>query len=205
MALLNASQKQQVSAAIARVEQRTAGELVVVTAARADAYVAVRALCALPLTILLTGELFLRLHDISPWIFFAAQIPVGLGLYGLFGWGPLLRLLVPKRLVDAAVDACAKQAFVEFGVTETRDRSGVLILLCEAEHRVQLLADRGINERVAAGEWQKDVNELTRAIREGRAAEGLLTIVEAIGGLLAANFAQSPNDTNELGDAVREI
>lgn len=205
MALLTPEQKRHVAEAIARVEEQTAGELVVVTAKRADLYVAVRALWALPITVFVVGELFIQLPHVPSWIFFVSQIPLGLALYALLGWGPLLRLLVPRKVRDAAVDACAKRLFIEFGITETRDRSGVLILLCETEHRVQLLADSGIHRRVPTGEWQKDVDQLSRAIREGRAAEGLLAIVEAVGALLAANFAQNPLDTNELSDSVREI
>ena len=54
-----------------------------------------------------------------------------------------MRLIVPSRYQQDCVSAKTKQAFIELGVTETRDRSGVLILLSEAEHRVEILADRG--------------------------------------------------------------
>ncbi len=205
MPLLSASEKQRVTEAVARAETRTAGEIVVVLAARSDDYARRRALYALLLTIAVMSEAFVRLHAWPPWLFFVLELPVGLGAYALFGWGPVLRRVVPKAEQRAAVDSRSKQAFVEFGLTETRDRSGVLLLVSELEHRVQLLADRGVNDRVEAGVWQRDLDALIVAIAQGRPGDGLVTAVTQIGELLAQHFPQSQGDTNELGDQVRQI
>jgi len=205
MALLSASEKQRVSEAVARAETRTAGEIVVVVAARSDDYARRRALYALLLTIAVLSEAFVRLHAWPPWLLFVLEIPVALGAYALFGWGPVLRRVVPKAEQRAAVDSRIKQAFVEFGLTETRDRSGVLIFVSELEHRVRLLADRGVNERVEAGAWQRDLDALIAAIAQGRPGDGLVTAVTHIGELLAEHFPRNAGDANELGDHVREI
>jgi putative membrane protein len=99
----------------------------------------------------------------------------------------------------------AMRAFVEQGVTETRDRSGVLIFLSEAEHQVVILADKGINDRVEPSRWQTDVDGIVLAIKEGRAGAGVIAAVDRIGGLLAEAFPPRADDTNELSDAVRVV
>ncbi len=191
--------------AIARAEQGTAGELVVVVATRSDSYAKERALCALVLLALASGE-SLHFWPADSFVWFAfAQVALGLGLYALAGWAPLLRLVVPKARRSEAVDACAKRAFLEHGLMETRDRSGVLLLLSQAERRIRILADRGIHQRVEAEVWQRQVDGLGSALRSGHAAEGLVQVVESLGTLLAAHFPPRADDTNELGNEVREI
>jgi putative membrane protein len=97
----------------------------------------------------------------------------------------------------------AKQAFLDHGVTETRDRSGVLIFLSELEHQVQILADRGIHERLGVETWQRHVRTITRAIREDRAGIGIVEVVQEIGEELAAAFPARDDDENELPDGVQ--
>jgi putative membrane protein len=101
-----------------------------------------------------------------------------------------------------AVSDRVKQLFLELGIIETRDRSGVLVYLSELERRVEILADRGIHEHVGNQAWQAMVDELVGAIKGGRAAEGLATIIGRIGQELAAKFPPRPDDTNELPDEV---
>jgi putative membrane protein len=103
------------------------------------------------------------------------------------------------------VKARAEQLFIEEGVTETRERSGVLLYLSEAEHRVELLADRGIHERVGAETWQRLVDEVVIGIRAGHAMDGIVKAVDAIGASLAQHFPPSSDDVNELSNAPRRV
>jgi putative membrane protein len=90
-------------------------------------------------------------------------------------------------------------------VTETRERSGVLLFLSEAERRVELLADRGIHERVGTEDWQALVNAVVESIRTGHAGDGIASAVDAIGARLAQHFPPSPDDINELPDEPRRV
>lgn len=205
MALLSDDEKKQVSRAVASAERSTAGELVVVLAERSNSYAAWRAGLAGSLSVALTLEAYYLFQGWPAWALFVAQLPLALLLYWLLGSGALLRLVVPKKALTGVVEQRARAAFLEAGVTETRDRSGVLIFLSEAEHRAVILADRGIHERVAPDEWQKDVDDLVSAIRAGRPAQGLLAAVERIGSILAESFPPREDDVNELSDTVREV
>lgn len=202
MSLFSEAEKEKIQEAVRAAEAHTAGELVIVLTERSDDYAAARGTWALVLSFGLT-ELARFAPIDEQWLlplFALGVVP----LYFLLGLGPLLRLIVPARLRGARTLERALRAFTEEGVTETRDRSGVLILLSEAEHRVVILADKGIHERVEAGEWEKDVQTLTSGLRQKRAAESLLEVIRRIGGLLESAFPAGEENQNELPDAIRE-
>jgi uncharacterized membrane protein len=69
---------------------------------------------------------------------------------------------------------------------------------------VVILADSGINERVDADEWDRDVQTLTGALRSRAPEAGVLEVIERIGGILAAAFPPREDGKNELPDGLRE-
>jgi len=204
MGLLSKDEKQRIEQAVAQAERRTAGELVVVVTERSSDYAAFRAGLAAALTVALAIE-GVELLDLDAWVVMLLQLPVGAACYALLGHHAWVRWFVPKAVREQAVADRALTVFLESGVSETRDRSGVLVFLSEAERRAVILADKGINLRVAPEEWQTDIETLVRAIRQRDAARGLLAVVERIGGILADSFPARPDDDNELPNAVREL
>ncbi len=205
MGLLTDSEKNTVSEAIARAEEKTAGELVVVVSKRSGDYSAYRAGIAATVTVVIALEVSRLMPQLDDWILLLAQLPTALFFFWLSGANGLLRNLVPRSLQRHAVEQKALSVFLEAGVTETRDRSGVLIYLSEAEHRAVILGDTGIHARVESNEWQTDVDSLITAIQKGRAAAGLLEVVARIGGILEATFPPREDDENELSNQVREL
>jgi putative membrane protein len=203
MGLLSTDEKQRIEQAVALAERRTAGELVVVVAERSSDYAAFRAGLGAALTVALAIEAVQL--DIPTWLVLLLQLPAGAVWYAVLGHPAWVRWFVPKAVRQRAVAERALTVFLESGVSETRDRSGVLVFLSEAERRAVILADKGINARVAPEEWQSDIETLVRAIREGDAARGLAAVIERIGGILAETFPPGPDDRNELADAVREL
>lgn len=204
MSLFTETEKQQITAAIQGAEARTAGELAVVLTNRSDDYAAIRGAFALAVAVALTPEIVHLVPRLeSHWLTWVFGLSV-LFFYFILGLGPLLRVIVPERVREARTMARALRAFAEEGVTETRARSGVLIFLSEAEHRVVILADKGIHERVDADEWERDVRTLVAGLKSGQAAKTLLEVIERIGELLSASFPTDVLNENELPDQVRE-
>ncbi|HXS15637.1 MAG TPA: TPM domain-containing protein [Polyangiaceae bacterium] len=205
MALLTEQQSEQVSQAVARAEAKTSGELVVLIARRCDDYSLFRGLFALLIALGSSdalGWFFPRLHLTQ---LLVAQLVLIIALYFVSQWGPLLRLVVPAGVRARRVQERAFRAMVEHGIVDTEQRSGVLILLSEQEHRVVLLADRGINARVSPHEWEEDVQTLITALKKGNTSVGLLHVIERVGLLLAQHFPRQTDDQNELPDAPRLI
>jgi putative membrane protein len=206
MALLtDGADAQRVGECVAAAELRSAGEIVVAVARRSAEYGRERAWFTLIVTLCAALVAYRFVPQLPEVWLLCAQAPFALGAWWLSGLPGLLRRLVPRAVQHGAVHARAEQLFLQLGVTETRERSGVLLLLSEAEHRVELLADRGIHQRVGSEVWQSLVQAVTRAIREGHAADGVCAAVDAIGDALARHFPRSEDDINELPDAVQRV
>lgn len=109
----------------------------------------------------------------------------------------LRRCLVPASLAENEVLQRALALFHSHRMDRTRDRNAVLIFVSLLEHRVVILADRGIDERAPEGTWRRIRDRLTAGLRAGRAVEALRIAIEEIGNLLAAHF---PRDSAQEGD-----
>jgi uncharacterized membrane protein len=178
---------------------------VVVLAERSAGYERQRAALSFTATLLVAVALYRFVPAIHELWLLCGQAPLALAFWWLSGQRPVTRRIVPRAAQAGAVQARSMQVFVEHGVTETRERSGVLLFLSETERRVELLADRGIHERVEAELWQALVDDVVAAIRGGHAADGIARAVDAIGARLAQHFPPSAHDTNELPDAPRQV
>lgn len=94
----------------------------------------------------------------------------------------------------------AREVFAAQGVWNTEENNGVLIYLLLADHKVEVVADRGVDAKVAPGEWQAICHGMETHFREGRFEEGALAGVRAVSDLLAHHFPAGPEGRNELGD-----
>jgi putative membrane protein len=204
MALLSSGDKERVQAAVKGIEGTTSGEVVVAVVPRSAAYDLWRCGAAL-LWAVATALLVFELSPALPgrWLL-VSVVPLAAAWYLVLGAAPLLARLVPAALEQRAVLAKAFELFAEHGVANTRDRTGVLILVSELERRVVILGDRAVNAAVGPDGWKAEVGKLTVAIAEGRAAVGLLAVLEGIGSVLAERFPRRADDTNELPDRVIE-
>jgi len=182
---------------VQEAELRTSGEIVPMVVPRSDAYTGVRAVTA-GLLAFAAGAVLLVL-PVAHWLWLPPlQIITFVVAYALAGRPSLLRQLIPGRIRAAAVAQAARLAFLERGVMETRDRTGILIYISLLEHRVEILADRGIDQRVEDGTWDGVVETILTGIRERRAEEGLTEAIRHCGEILASTFPPRPDDTNEL-------
>jgi uncharacterized membrane protein len=93
--------------------------------------------------------------------------------------------------------------FGKLRVWDTEHNNGVLIYLLLAEHRIEIVADRGLNRHVDASQWQTIMAQMRGAFRAGRFEAGLNDAVDAVDRLLCAHFALDATQANpnELPDA----
>jgi putative membrane protein len=137
------------------------------------------------------------------WITLPVVAGAGLG-YLLGGVGAVGRWLIPEDRLDRAVTMRAEAAFLEEEVFDTRDRTGVLVMISLFEHRAVILADAGINRVVPENTWQELVDQLVSGIRSGRAAEAMRDAVASCGKVLEEyEVPLRPDDEDELPDAPR--
>jgi putative membrane protein len=85
----------------------------------------------------------------------------------------------------------------------TKDRTGILILVSILERRVHVLADKGLNDRVPPGTWDGLVNGILVGIRTGQATDAICEAIAKCGVLLAqVSPAGSGDNPNELPDRI---
>ena len=205
MTFLNETEKERLRARIEEAEKQTSGELVTVIAGQSDPYAyipllwaSVVALSVLPLAGL--ANLQLDLSAIS-----ILQLATFLVLAFAFRWPPLKMRLIPKAVKLRRAARSAREQFLEQGLHHTENRSGVLIFVSVAERYVEILADKGINDRVDQAQWDAIVADFVKAVKAGEIAQGFEKAVAACGALLAEHFPAKPGDKNELPDHLIEI
>jgi uncharacterized membrane protein len=96
--------------------------------------------------------------------------------------------------------ARALQLFGQLGVWDTEHNNGVLVYVLLADRDVEIIADRGINRRVAQDAWDAICRAMERSFGEGRFEEGAVEGVSAVGELLAQHFPRTAPGPNELPD-----
>ncbi len=109
---------------------------------------------------------------------------------------------------QAAVGAVVRQrALTWFGrlrVWDTEHNNGVLIYLLLSEHRIEIVADRGLQRCASTPDWQAIVTRLGTHLRGEDFESGLTQALEEVSALLVTHFARVPDaaDDNELPDLI---
>ncbi|HKC52472.1 MAG TPA: hypothetical protein VKF60_16915, partial [Myxococcota bacterium] len=153
-----------IEAAVRGAERATSGEIVPVVVERSDSYADVRIGAAAIVAFALGGALLALAPALEAWLV-PTQICVFAALCWAVGWRPLLGLVAPNPLFAERVHRAASLAFLDAGLVETRDRTGILIFVSLLERRVQVLADHGIHLRVPDGTWDGVVERVVAGIR----------------------------------------
>jgi putative membrane protein len=157
------------------------------------------------------GLLALALATNGSWWLFDGSLWISLAILLVTYWPcrlllrcspPLLRRLINPAEIDAEVAECAKVSFLDHGLHRTVDGTGILILICLFEHRVQVLADHGIHHAVSPETWQRVADMVTAGIKSGRTCEALCEAVTYCGDLLAEKFPPRHDDTDELPNLI---
>lgn len=113
------------------------------------------------------------------------------------------RLIVPKSVLRLKVNQRAVRYFLESGVYNTKDRTGILIFISYLERRVELLADKGISEKIPREKWDAIVGHIIEGVKSNQLVRHLSESIRECGNLLAEQFPIQPGDVNELGDDIQ--
>ncbi len=208
---LSEEERRRIEAVVTESEKKTSGEIVPMIVSASDHYpmadVIGAVAFALPIAIALTYliGLWLWIGGQNMWLF--------LGLFAVLflifrtlvkHWLGLKRLFVSRRDMDEEVEEAAVTRFFREGLHRTRDETGVLVFISVFEHRVWVLADRGINARVRDGQWDEPVGTIIEGIKQNRQADAICEAVKSIGTILAEHSPIKPDDTNELRNLIVE-
>lgn len=200
---LSEQDKKRIEQAVKEAESTTSGEIVPVMVKASDPYPSADLTGGLIAMALGLGALIWLVPVLEALLL--AIVLTGSFLAGFFltrYFPPIKRLLLGKQILEAEVYQRALQAFFELGLTRTRDRTGILIMVSLLEHRVQVIADQGINEKVSEGTWNEIVNLVLDGIKKNSLPDGLCSGIERCGQILTKDFPIKSDDTNELKNSL---
>ena len=206
---LSNGERARVETAVKEAEKLTAGEIVVMIISASYQYplaiVIGAAAFALPLALIFTptAGAWLWIGGQNMWLFLGFLTVFFILFHEIIKRIPWLkRFFISRKEIDDEVEEAAITNFFDQGLYRTRDQTGVLVLISVFERRAWILADRGINAKVPAGQWDEIVKMIVDGIKQKRAAQAICAAVEKIGALLAAHFPIKPDDTDELKSLI---
>lgn len=106
---------------------------------------------------------------------------------------------LPLPLVLRGVQARqrAEEAFARLRTWDTEANNGVLLYLLLADHRIEIIADRGLRGRVTPEQWQAVCRQIEQGMRAGERDAAIVTGIDAISALLATHFPQDGSQPDE--------
>lgn len=213
-----------VSAAVAKAERESDGEIVTIVAQRSDAYhdvglhYAVLAMLLVPTlgaalpqswidwgTALVFGwNAELSFRALMVLLFVKMTILFLIVRYAL-AWMPLRMALTPGRTKSRRVRRKAIELFRTGCEMKTRGRTGVLLYVSLAERRAEIVADQAIAERTAPEIWGEAMAHLVDALKDGKAGAGIAAAIGRIGAVLTDILPPMADNPDELPDRVIEL
>jgi putative membrane protein len=198
-----AEEQEKIRQAVVAAEQRTAGEIVPMLVGASARYAEIE-IGGIGVGLVLGTLSSFVFQD--PWAAIHSQVlwPLaGAALGSIFCAIPAVkRNLIPDSRIAEAVHLRSLAAFTAQGLHYTRAHTGILILASLLEHRVEVLADRGINEKVPAGTWNEVVQILTAGLQSGDACAAYCRAIARCGEILAQHFPRAADDRDELANKL---
>lgn len=112
-----------------------------------------------------------------------------------FAVEPALSWREVLRGVQARVHA--ENAFARLRVWDTAANNGVLLYLLLADHRIEIVADRGLDHVVSVEQWRGVCQLMEERLQAGEAEAAVLRGIAEVSELLAAHYPQPPGAIDE--------
>jgi putative membrane protein len=189
--------QERVVEAIRAQEARTAGEIFCVVAHASSNYWLVPIAWATLVSLLVPLPL-IYLTNLPAGTIYLLQLAAFIVAVVVLSIPTVRFRIVPKQTMHRRAHAEALRQFLAQGLHLTENRTGVLIFASLAERYAEIVADRGINEKVGPDVWEQAVQAMITAIKNGRPGDGFVTAVQQCGEVLARHFPPGAINRDEL-------
>lgn len=202
--MISQAEKTRIIEAITVAEAKTAGEIFCVIAHASSGYSLVPIAWA-ALVALAAPAPMIYLTTWPAGLIYLVQLAAFIVTAAVFSLPAIRFRVVPNQAMRERAHVEAMRQFLAQGMHLTEHRTGVLVFVSVAEHYAEIVADSGINAKVAPAVWQDAVNAAVAAIREGRIGDGLVAAVERCGAVLAEHFPPGAINRDEVPNKVVEM
>lgn len=112
-----------------------------------------------------------------------------------------IRLYISHQKREEVYPA-AQARFLKLGMTRTRQRNAVLLYFAPLAHKFAIVGDTAVHEKCGQEFWERIIEQMSPALKAGHYTKAVVEAIERVGGVLARHFPRSPDDKNELPDAI---
>lgn len=183
---------------IEKVEKETSGELVPAMMDSSDHYPVAHMRLAVLVSFLVAVIFYLMMPEIKNpiWLLYV-QIPGLIIGYALAFIPGIKRLLLRKVEIDEEVHQRALEVFFANNLHSTKNRNGVLLFISAMERRVEMVADRGIDELVADDTWNNIVDGMVKDLKKKDYVTAICKAIDDCGGILKTHFPATADEHNQ--------
>ena len=202
--MLTDPERRRIVQAIREAESRTSGEIYCVFTNASSTY------RVFPIAYASTAALLvpLPLIHLTSWpagVIYFIQLLVFLGMLYVTSRSAVRYRLVPRQTRRARAHQEALRQFAAHGLQHTELRTGVLIFVSLSERYAEVIADAGINQKVAPEVWTACVKSLIAEASAGRIADGFAIAIANCADVLAQHFPPGRINRDELPNAIVEL
>ncbi len=199
---ITSKDKELIKNVIREAELKTSGEIVPVLLSKSDFYPAAHFRLALFFGLLFAVLTYNFFDFDDPIVIVWAQIP-GMIFGYLLAYIPLCkRFASTTSEMEEEVYQRALEVFHQSHVSQTKDRTGIMIYISLLEKRVEIMADNGISSKLPEDYWQEVVSDLILNIRLGQTVKGMAKSISECGNKLIEFFPIQSDDQNEICDEL---
>lgn len=116
----------------------------------------------------------------------------------------VIRALTSGNVMAFKVRKAAEAAFFEEGLHLTPEHNTILIYFSELEQRIEIVADKGISDKVSQAEWNDVLKSIVHEMRNSGKTSSIIRSVEVCSELLRSKgFTSDGKRNNSLSDELR--
>lgn len=112
------------------------------------------------------------------------------------------RLFISRDEVLEEVNQKALEVFFNRGLHLTDRRSGVLLFVSLLEHRIEIICDKTVNEKIDKDQWDACIKDMGAFLKKHNLHAALDSGVQNIGTLLSSHLPCDGSSSNEIENEI---
>lgn len=94
----------------------------------------------------------------------------------------------------------ALELFSQYRIWDTEENCGILIYIELADHKVEIVVDRGVNRVIGEADWQEVCRTMTSGFARNVYGDSVIAALEKLNVLLHSRFPDDDPQPNQLSD-----